>query len=65
VLDDVPLTLRRQPVYCVLQVNNVYNNPLELGKERWVAYPRPQVVVQYHDGRTGELLYAEAIRAGK
>ena len=50
---------------CMVQVNNVFPNPGPAGKERWVAYPRPQLVLQYHDGRTGELLYAEAIRAGK
>jgi arylsulfatase A-like enzyme len=65
VLDDVPQEQRRQPVYCVVQVNNVFNNPLKSGEDRWVTYPRPQVVFQYHDGRTGDLLYAEAIPAGK
>ena len=29
----------------------------------WVAYPRPQVIFQYYDGRNGHLLYAEAIPA--
>jgi hypothetical protein len=28
-----------------------------------VAYPRPQVVFQYYDGFTGDLLYAESILA--
>lgn len=64
-LDDVPLELRRRPVYCVVQVNNVRNVPKEPGKDRWVAYLRPQAVFQYHDGRTGELLYAEAIPANR
>jgi hypothetical protein len=35
------------------------------GETLWIAYPRPQAVFQYHDGLTGELLYAEAIPAGK
>ncbi len=48
-------------MYCVVQVNNVFNNPLELGGERWVAYPQPQVIFQYYDGRTGDLQYAESI----
>jgi hypothetical protein len=61
VLDDVPLELRRRPMYCVLQVNNVFNNPREAGTQRWVAYPRPQVVLQYHDGLTGEMLYSESV----
>ena len=63
-LDDVPKELRRRPVYALVQVNNAFPNPKAPGQPRWVAYPRPQVVVQYHDGLTGELLYAEAIAAG-
>jgi len=61
VRDDVPATLRRMPYYAVAQINNVYDNPVEPGRHRWVAYPRPHVVVQYYDGRTGDLLYAEAV----
>jgi hypothetical protein len=26
-----------------------------------VAYPHPQVIFQYFDGRTGEFVYSEAI----
>jgi hypothetical protein len=58
---DIPRLQRLIPVYCVVQVNNVFNNPLQAGDERWVAYPQPQVIFQYHDGRTGDLYYAEAI----
>jgi phosphodiesterase/alkaline phosphatase D-like protein len=65
VLDDVPMELRRQPVYCIIQVNNVFDNRLKPGEPRWVAYPHPQVVFQYFDGRTGDLFYAEAVRIGK
>jgi phosphodiesterase/alkaline phosphatase D-like protein len=60
-MNDVPLGLRDHPNYCVVKVNNVFNNPLEEGKDRWVAYPKPQVIFQYYDGYTGELLYAESI----
>ncbi len=60
-LGDIPRPARLFPMYCVVQVNNVFNNPLELGGERWVAYPQPQVIFQYFDGRTGDLQYAEAI----
>ena len=62
-LDDVPGGLRYHPSYCVVQVNNVFNNPLKEGKDRWVAFPRPQVIFQYYDGLTGDLLYAESILA--
>lgn len=60
-LDDVPGGLRYHPSYCVVKVNNVFNNPLEEGKDRWVAYQKPQVIFQYYDGLTGDLLYAESI----
>ena len=64
-LDDIPRELLVHPLYCVVQVNNVLNNPLKEGEDRWVAYPRPQVVFQYYDGRTGQLHYAEAVTATK
>lgn len=63
-LNDIPREELRHTFYCVVQVNNVFNNPLVAEKERWVAFPRPQVIVQYYNGKTGELRYAEAI-AGK
>jgi len=59
--DEVPPELNRQPVYTVVQVNNVFNNEIEEGKERWVKFPRPQIVFQFYDGFTGDLLYAESI----
>lgn len=59
--DDVPGTLRKMPYYAVAQVNNVFNNPVEPGKPRWVAYPRPHVVISYYDGLTGDLVYAESV----
>ncbi len=60
---DIPRENLLHPNYCVVQVNNVFNNPVELGEERWVAFPRPQVIFQYFDGRTGRLKYAEAVLA--
>ena len=50
-----------QPFYAVVQVNNVYSNPLADGSLRWIAYEDKQVVVQFYDGLTGDLLYAEGI----
>lgn len=61
ILPDLPRLERLYPHFCVVQVNNVFNMPRQLGDKRWVAYPHPQVVFQYYDGRTGELDYAEAI----
>jgi hypothetical protein len=63
--DDIPRENLQHPMYCVVQVNNVFNNPLRLGEERWMAFERPQVVFQYYDGRSGALRYAEAIVATK
>ena len=61
ILPDLPRLERLYPHFCVVQVNNVFNMPRKLGGTRWVAYPHPQVVFQYYDGRTGELAYAESI----
>ncbi|MEM0897782.1 MAG: alkaline phosphatase D family protein, partial [Verrucomicrobiota bacterium] len=64
VLEDIPRLNRLFPHYCVVQVNNVFNNPLELdGDDRWVAFPKPHVIFRYYDGRTGEFKYAETIHA--
>ena len=60
IVNGTPNEWRRRPIYCVVQVNNVFNNPLETG-DRWVAYENPQAVFQYYDGLTGDLLYAESI----
>ncbi|WP_044253612.1 alkaline phosphatase D family protein [Rhodopirellula sp. SWK7] len=61
ILPDVPRLERLYPHYCVVQVNNVFNMPKKLGEKRLVAFPHPQVIFQYFDGRTGELAYAESI----
>lgn len=56
---------RRRPVYGVVNVNNVFRNPTPNEQDVWVAYPRPQVIVQYYDGLNGDLLYAESILASQ
>lgn len=58
---DVPRDALRSPSYCVVQVNNVHNNSIDLKTDRWVAFERPQVIFQYFDGRTGKLRYAESL----
>jgi phosphodiesterase/alkaline phosphatase D-like protein len=60
IVNGTPNEYRRRPIYCVVQVNNVFNNPSESG-DRLVAYENPQAVFQYYDGLTGELLYAESV----
>lgn len=60
-LSDLPRMERLYPFFLIVQVNNVFNTPQKLGDQRWMAYPQPQVVLQYYDGRTGELQYAESV----
>lgn len=59
--NDVPARLRWWPIYAVAQINNVFPNPAPDGRTRWVAYPKPHVVIQYFDGVSGDLLYAEPV----
>jgi alkaline phosphatase D len=61
--NDVARDQLRGPTYCVVQINNVLDNPLKFGQHRWVAFPRPQVIFQYFDGYTGKLRYAHSVRA--
>ncbi|MCA9034810.1 MAG: alkaline phosphatase D family protein [Planctomycetaceae bacterium] len=61
ILPDLPRLQRLYPYYCVVQVNNTFNMPPTLGGERAVAFPHPQVIFQYFEGRTGRLAYSETI----
>lgn len=61
VLPDLPRLQRLYPHYLVVQVNNVFNMPRQLGGRRLVAFPHPQVIFKYHEGRTGKLVYAESV----
>jgi len=60
---DIPREHLRHPNYCVVKVNNVFDNPQQPGEQRFVAFPRPQVIFRYYNGKTGELKYAESILA--
>jgi phosphodiesterase/alkaline phosphatase D-like protein len=61
ILPDIPRLERCYPYYCMVQLNNVFNMPQKIGGTRWVAYPHPQVILQYFDGRTGDLAYSETL----
>jgi len=64
--DDIPRDELQHPIYTVVQVNNVFNNPLKHdGPPRWIAFERPQVIIQYFNGRTGDLLYSESVVANR
>ncbi len=60
--DDVHYSRLNSTVYAIVQVNNCFKSARPRGTGvRWVAYDSPQVVVQFYDGYTGKLLYAEGI----
>ncbi len=60
--DDIHYSRLNSTIYAVVQVNNVLASAKPKGAGiRWVAYDSPQVVVRFHDGYTGKLLYAEGI----
>ncbi|MEM7396462.1 MAG: alkaline phosphatase, partial [Verrucomicrobiota bacterium] len=61
VMSDIPREHRRFPNYCVVQVQNVFENPVEPGRPRWVAYRKPYVMFQYFDGRNGDLKFVQTI----
>ncbi len=61
ILPDIPRLDRCYPYYCVVQVNNVFNMPQKLGGTRLVEFPHPQIILQYYEGRTGQLAYSETI----
>ncbi|MDX9880466.1 MAG: alkaline phosphatase D family protein [Prolixibacteraceae bacterium] len=60
-LPDIPSKKLHFPIFCIVQINNVFNNPIVDNTDRWVKYPNPQVVFQFYSGITGELLYAESV----
>ncbi|QDU40926.1 PhoD-like phosphatase [Maioricimonas rarisocia] len=60
--DNVHYQRQRHTVYAVISVNNIVKAPRQEGPGyQFLAYDAPQVVVQFRDGYTGELLYAEGI----
>ena len=63
-MEDIPRAHRTFPHYCVVQINNVFNNPVKRGGERWFAFPHPQVIFHFHDALTGDLRYSESYVLG-
>jgi len=49
------------PIYTVVKVNNAYSVPDASGKDRWIAHPEPQVIFEFHDGYTGDLVFAHSV----
>lgn len=60
--DNVHYLRQRHTNYTVVQVNNIVRAGLNDGPGlQYLAYDEPQVIVRFHDGYTGDLLYAESI----
>ncbi|MDX2305672.1 MAG: alkaline phosphatase D family protein [Microscillaceae bacterium] len=49
------------PIYTVIRVNNIYTVPDKDGKDLPIAYPEPQVIIEFRDGHTGQLSFAYAV----
>ena len=61
-MEDIPRANRTFPT-TASRVNNVFNNPIERDGERWFAFPRPQVIFQFHDATPGDCAIGD-LRAG-
>ncbi|MBN8819287.1 MAG: alkaline phosphatase D family protein [Sphingomonas sp.] len=49
------------PIYTTIRVNNAFNIPDASGKDRWEAYPEPQVIFEFRDGYSGDLVFAHSV----
>ena len=60
--DNVHYLRQRHTTYTVIDINNIVRAGTPSGEGyQYLAYDEPQVVVRFHDGYTGKLLYAEGI----
>jgi len=60
--DNVHYLRQRHSIYTVIDVNNIIRAGRNDGPGyQFLAYDEPQVIVRFHDGYTGDLLYAEGI----
>jgi phosphodiesterase/alkaline phosphatase D-like protein len=59
--NNLPYQEIRNTYYGVVQVNNVLKVAAPGGGYQFSAYAEPQVIVRWHDGYTGKLVYAESI----
>lgn len=60
--DNVHYSRLRNSFFTVVQVNNVAKSAKPEGSGyQWTAYKMPQVVIRFHDGYTGKLMYSESI----
>lgn len=61
--NNLPHQRIRNTYYGIVQINNVIETAAPDEGYQFVAYDRPQVIVRWHDGYTGKLVYAESIIA--
>ncbi len=59
--NNLPYQEIRNTYYGVVQVNNILKVAAPGGGYQFTAYDEPQVVVRWHDGYSGKLVYAESI----
>lgn len=60
--DNVHYLRQRHTVYGVITVNNIVKAGRKTGPGyQFLAYDAPQVIVSFHDGYSGDLLYSEGI----
>ncbi len=60
--DNVHYSRVRSTFYAVVKVNNIMAAGTPDGSGyQYVPYDEPQVVIQYFDGHTGKLVYAEGL----
>ena len=60
--DNVHYLRQRHTVYAVISVNNIVKAAKPSGPGyQFLAYDAPQVVVTFHDGYSGDILYSEGI----
>lgn len=62
--NNLPYQKIRNTYYGVVQVNNILKVASPDGGYQFSAYDQPQVIVRWHDGYTGRLVYAESITTG-
>lgn len=62
--NNLPYQKIRNTYYGIVQVNNVLKVASPDAGYQFTAYDEPQVVVRWHDGYTGQLVYAESITVG-
>ena len=68
---DVSRANLKHITYTTIQINNTFDAPLTYDQNdqpdgtRRIAFPRPQAVISFYDGRTGALRFAHSVLAAE